>query len=104
MTRYPGSNWFTSAWNGRGVLIVIGAFGASSSFTWDGIILAGAIATSPHVHGQIRGMLIGGLNGQNPGGDLVWGADNRYYSCNVYKANESLSYLELVENTVFEAN
>ena len=104
VTRYPGSNTFTSAWNGRGVLIVTGAFGADNSFRWEGIILAGEITQSSNVDGQIRGMLVGGLNGQNPGGTLTWGADNYYFSCYVYKANESLSYLELIENTVFEVN
>jgi hypothetical protein len=30
--------------------------------------------------------------------------ENEYDSCRVYQANESLSYLELMEHTVFEAN
>ena len=41
VTRYPGSNSFTSAWNGRGVLIVTGTFHSTDSFRWEGIILAG---------------------------------------------------------------
>ena len=102
VTRYPGSNSFTSAWNGRGVLIVTGTFGADASFAWEGIVLAGSVAAD--VDGVIRGMLVGGLSAENPADDLDWDANNYYYSCNVYKANESISYLELIENTVFEAN
>ena len=30
--------------------------------------------------------------------------DFRYHSCNAYRANESLSYLEVVDNTLFEVN
>ena len=104
VTRYPGSNTFTNAWDGRGVLIVTGEFSADANFDWEGIILAGDVATSPRPDGQIRGMMIGGLNEVIPGFSLAWRTDTYYYSCNVYKANESLSYLELIENTVFEAN
>ena len=105
VTRYPGSNSFTSAWNGRGVLIVTGTFHATNTFQWEGIILAGGTSSVvSNVDGIVRGMLIAGLNGGNTADDVGWRLDTYYYSCNVYKANESISYLELVENTVFEAN
>ena len=102
VTRYPGSNIFTSAWNGRGVLIVTGVFDADNTFRWEGIVLAGEVTSSSNVKGEIRGMVVGGLNGQN--GDVDWDVNIFYYSCYVYAANESLSYLELIENTAFEAN
>ena len=102
VTRYPGSQTFTSTWNGRGVLIVTGTYDADATFAWEGIVLAGAVAAN--VDGDIRGMLVGGLNAENPASDLDWDGNNYYYSCYVYKANESISYLELIENTVFEAN
>jgi hypothetical protein len=35
---------------------------------------------------------------------VYWDGTIRYYSCHVYRANESLSYLELIENSVYEAN
>ena len=35
---------------------------------------------------------------------VYWRGTIRYFSCFVYAANESLSYLELIEGTLFEAN
>jgi hypothetical protein len=102
--RLVGNWYFSDAWDGRGVLIVTGQYDAASDFDWSGIILAGSVES--HVHGQVRGMFVGGLNGANPGaGDkVIWHATADYYSCYGYEANESLSYLELMENTVFESN
>ncbi len=89
-----------SSWSGRGVLIVNGELDASSSFSWDGIVLAGSV---DDIHeGTIRGMLVGGLDGPNPYNTVYWRGQIRYYSCNVYAANESLSYMELLDNTMFE--
>jgi hypothetical protein len=89
-----------SSWSGRGLLIVNGELDSSSTFTWDGIILAGSV---DDIHeGQIRGMLVGGLDGTNPYPTVYWRGTINYYSCNVYGANESLSYLELIDNTLFE--
>jgi hypothetical protein len=90
-----------SSWSGRGLLIVNGELDASSSFTWDGIVLAGAV---DDIHeGHIRGMIVAGLDGPNYYPNVYWRGTIRYYSCFVYAANESLSYLELIENTVVEA-
>ena len=91
-----------SSWSGRGLLIVNGELDASSSWTWEGIVLAGAV---DDIHeGHIRGMLVAGLDGANPYSSVYWRGTIRYYSCHVYRANESLSYLELIENSVYEAN
>lgn len=90
-----------SGWSGRGLLIVDGELDAAGDFVWDGIVLAGAV---DDIHeGHIRGMLVAGLDGPNLYDDVYWRGTIRYYSCNVYGANETLSYLELVENTEFEA-
>jgi len=90
-----------SSWSGRGLLIVDGELDAASSFVWNGIVLAGAV---DDIHeGHIRGMLVAGLDGPNPSSDVYWQGTLHYYSCYVYAANESLSYLELIENTEFEA-
>jgi hypothetical protein len=35
---------------------------------------------------------------------VSWYGKAHYHSCDVYAANESLSYLELVAGTVFEVN
>lgn len=102
LVRYNGSRRFNDSRDGRGVLIVTGEYDASSSFDWDGIILAGEV--DRRIQGQIRGLLVGGLNGPNPGNKVEIRGDIYYYSCNVYKANDALSYLELLDNTIFEAN
>jgi hypothetical protein len=91
-----------SSWSGRGLLIVNGELDASSSWTWDGIVLAGAV---DDIHeGHIRGMLVAGLDGANSYSNVYWDGTIRYYSCHVYRANESLSYLELIDNSVYETN
>ena len=89
------------SWNGRGVLIVTGKFDPLWNFHWDGIVLAGAV--DDRIRGRIHGMLIAGLNGPNSWPIIDFRMENEYDSCRVYRANESLSYLELIENTVFEA-
>ena len=90
-----------SSWSGRGVLIVTGKLDPAPSFNWDGIVLAGEVDDINQ--GDIRGMLVGALNGLNPQSPVNWYGTIRYYSCYVHAANESLSYLELIENTEFEA-
>lgn len=90
-----------SAWSGRGVLIVDGELDGAAGFVWNGIVLAASV---DDIHeSTINGMLIGGLDGPNPYGNIYWRGTLRYYSCNVIAANESLSYLELIDNTEFEA-
>lgn len=88
------------SWSGRGVLIVPGQLDAASGFSWNGIVLAGEL---DDIHeSTIRGMLISGLSGPGTYNNVYWRGTIRYYSCYVYAANESLSYLELIDNTEFE--
>ena len=49
-------------------------------------------------------MLIGGLEGPNMYATIDFRTDLHYRSCDVYAANETLSYLELLPNTIFETN
>lgn len=98
--RYNGSLNASGSWSGRGVLIVTEQFGASSSFTWEGIVLAGWVDQS--IEGSIDGMLVGGFADVDPYPEVETRGPIGYHSCNVERANESLSYLELVEKTVFE--
>lgn len=91
-----------STWSGRGVLIVDGMFDPLPDFYWNGIVLAGGVDDIDE--GHIRGMFVGGLDGPNYYNQIYWYGTIDYYSCYVYAANESLSYLELVDNTTFEAN
>jgi hypothetical protein len=90
--------------NGRGVLIVTGTFDVGSGFDWYGIVLAGYV--DDILEGHIDGLFVGGLNAQNLEPDVVFdgGGSVRYYSCYVWAANESLSYLELLRDTEWEIN
>jgi Tfp pilus assembly protein PilX len=104
LVRYQGNltaHWW---WSGRGVLIVTGRFRAGWSFSWDGIILAGEFGGSSGFNApSINGMVVGGLERSNP--NARWRSGQiRYHSCNVEMANRALSYLDVVENTVFEVN
>jgi hypothetical protein len=94
--------WVAPNTYGRGVLIVDGVFDPGPSFQWYGIVLAGVV--DDVIQGSLRGLLVGGLDANNPYTTVSVQTDVRYYSCEVYAANESLSYLELLENTVFESN
>lgn len=97
------SGTFTgSGWNGRGVLIVTGRLNSSDDFYWDGIVLAGSMDDTHE--GHIDGMVVGGLSAQNPDNSVAFrdGGWVRYYSCNVWDANESLSYMELLSDTEWE--
>lgn len=87
---------------GRGVLIVDGMFDGGTGFRWDGIIIAKDV--DDYIEGDLRGILVGGLEANNLYDTIFWSGDAEYHSCYVYAANESLSYLELIENTLFEAN
>ncbi len=105
IVRKIGNLSASSSWSGRGVLIVTGTltYSSLSTFSWDGIVLAGALGSvGSFAYPSVDGMLIGGLNAAN--GNVTIRGDFRYHSCNAYKANESLSYLEVVDNTLFEVN
>lgn len=100
VVRYNGSLYATGAWSGRGVLLVTGRFDSSDAFSWDGIVLAGWV--DDRIDGVLDGMLVGGLANHSPYSQTQIYGDIRYHSCNVDRANESLSYLELVESSLFE--
>ncbi|MCA1792224.1 MAG: hypothetical protein LC667_20965 [Thioalkalivibrio sp.] len=87
-------------WNGRGVLIVTGRFRSVPPFNWSGIILAGWV--DDRIRGSIEGMLVGGFANLYTSDDVEAQGSIRYHSCNVARANEAMSYLELIENTLFE--
>jgi hypothetical protein len=103
IVRVLGDLTANASWSGRGVLIVTTRFTPAWGFQWDGIILAGRLGSVTWYAPDIRGMLIAGLNGANPDVTVQSGT-YRYNSCNAYKANRSLSYLEVVDNTLFEVN
>lgn len=98
--RYTG--WVSASFTGRGVLIVDGVFDPGPSFSWDGIVLARDV--DDVIQGYIDGILVAGFDGPNMYDNVDFRTDVNYHSCDVYRANESLSYLELLPNTVFEVN
>lgn len=100
IVRHTG--WLSTNVVGRGVLIVVGTFDPGSSFAWDGIVLASHV--DDYIEGTLRGLLVGGLDGPNAYSTVYVMANVEYHSCSVYAANETLSYLELVRNTVYEVN
>lgn len=100
VVRYTG--WVNASWSGRGVLIIDGVFDPTSSFSWDGIVLARH--ADDYVQGEIDGMLIAGLEGPNMYSTVRLHTDVNYHSCYVYAANESLSYLELIPSSIHETN
>lgn len=101
LVRYQGNLSPGSSWSGRGVLVITGRFDSSSGFSWDGIVLAGS--TDDGLDGDIDGMLMGGLDGPNPNSNVDFRMDVDYNACYVYAANRALSYLELVDHTIFDA-
>lgn len=102
IVRYDGdlTLHFTHGW---GVLIVSGTFVPGFMFTWDGIILAGALGDLTYYDPTIQGMLIAGLNGSNPNVTLHSGSFF-YHACHARAADRELSYLEVVDRTIFEIN
>jgi hypothetical protein len=98
--RYTG--WMSAAAEGRGVLIVDGVFDPLSTFRWRGIILAKDV--DDYAQGRIEGLLVGGMEGPNLYSRVEYQTQSHYHSCYVYAANESLSYLELMPNTIHEPN
>lgn len=99
LVRYSGG--MNSGVSGRGVLIVDGVFDPASSFRWEGIVLARHI--NDVVHGRVDGLLFGGIAEPNMHSSIDFEAEVTYYACNVYAANESIAYLELMPGTIHEA-
>jgi len=94
------TGWVSAAPVGRGVLIIDGMFDADAAFHWDGIVLAKDI--DDIIEGQVHGLVVGGLEANNFYPTVYWRGQALYHSCFAADANESLSYLELIDNTVFE--
>lgn len=109
IVRYTGATTIltTSGLHNKGVLIVTGTLRPWFLFQWEGIVLAGNIGDaflSFLGGGAVDGMMIGGLDADNTPSSLEIRTDVIYHSCPVYAANESLSYFELLPNTLYEAN
>lgn len=107
IVRYNGDLNATWSWQGQGVLIVTGTLTINYGFYWRGIVLAGGLASTASWAGwwtpQVYGMLIGGMNGANSSATLSAG-DYFYEYCYANGASKALSYLEVVDNAIFEVN
>lgn len=100
LVRYDG--WVSADFQGRGVLLVDGVFDPTNTFVWDGIVIAAEIDDG--VEGEIRGLLVVGLDGPNTYSSVDFQMTVRYSSCNVDSAGAVLGYLELLANTVFDVD
>jgi hypothetical protein len=98
--RYTG--WVYANFTGRGLLIIDGVFDPGSSFTWDGIVLAKH--TDDIIQGHLDGFLVAGLEGPNMYSTVDYRMRTHFHSCDLNGANETLSYMELLENTIFEGS
>ncbi len=101
LVRYQGDLAPASSWSGRGLLVITGEFNGRSGFDWKGIVLAGS--ADDGLDGDVEGMVVLGLDGPNPYNEIEVRGDVEYNACYVYAANRALSYLELVDNPIFEA-
>jgi hypothetical protein len=102
VVRYVGDLSATSTWAGHGVLIVTGTLTMGLGFTWRGIILAGSVADVGSDAPVVEGTLVGGLNGTD-GPVTFMSGTYEYNSCDVSAADRSLSYLDVLDKTIFEA-
>jgi hypothetical protein len=104
VVRYVGNLTATYLWSGRGVLIVTGRLTMSYGFAWNGIILAGSLGdVGQYAFPYVSGTVIGGLDGTDT--SATFDSGYYYYNyCDVAAANKALSYLDVVDNTVFEVN
>lgn len=98
--RYTG--WVSANFTGRGVLVVDGVFDPGPGFSWDGIVIAEDV--DDVIEGYLDGVLVAGFEGPNMYSSIDFRLDVNYHSCEVYGANESLSYMELLPNTIYEVN
>lgn len=103
VVRYVGNLDASSSWSGHGVLIVTGRLTLGWGFNWQGIILAGSLADVGWSFPVVQGTLVSGLNGTD-GSLSIRSGTYEYNSCDVYAADRSLSYLDVVDKTIIELN
>jgi hypothetical protein len=100
LIRIQGDFSPTSVHNGRGALIVTGAFRPGSSFSWNGVVLAGSYvpnAASPSW--TLRGLIVAGMDAAAGAVSIPAGSNLQYNRCNVMRAFAKLSHLEVMRGT-----
>ncbi len=107
IVRYNGDLTANVFWRGQGVLIVTGKLTMDFGFQWNGIVLAGSLGDTGGLvkwwAPTVNGMLIGGMNGANADVTLSAGEYNYNY-CDARGASRSLSYLDVIDDAIFEVN
>jgi len=108
MIRVDGNFSATQMRSGRGLLVVTGDIRFYDDFEWDGVILAGGMASFWNTIFSVDGALVVGMDALGGGSpDYVGmgsGAQLRYNSCNVFNSVQNLARLTAVENTWWEAD
>jgi hypothetical protein len=94
--RIQGDFTPTTAHNGRGALIVTGTFRPGSNFTWNGVIFAGAVASTATPTWTLRGLLVTGMDPLAGSMTIPAGPNLQYNRCHVMRAFAKLSHLEPV--------
>lgn len=107
IVRVSGDLTATSAWSGRGVLIIPGSLILGSCcLNWEGMILAGNIKSTSGVWGYffLRGMIIAGLDGtqETLAIDTFVGPHVFYDVCSVLAASNALAWWEPLPDTFEE--
>ena len=69
-----------------------------ASFTGRGVLIGDVI------QGHLDGLLVAGMEEPNMYATVAYRIESHYHSCDVYAANETLSYLERLENTTVDVN
>ena len=101
VTRFNGNLSSSPPCNRPGVLIVTGSFTGAAGLQWDGILLAGHIATTTNNY-RIDGLVVGGLDGNGTFTRLDDNTHIDYHRCNAFEAGKRLSHFEPVGSTWWE--
>lgn len=94
--------------SGRGLLIVDGTLTLGADFVWDGLIVAGQLASTTATSAQIRGALISGMSTAASGTVVLNAISSTAYlritydACKVYQAEQGAVRMRLLPNTWWE--
>lgn len=100
--RIEGDLKVSSAYRGRGALIVTGTFEPGGGMEWEGIILAGQLPAVLDRSFEVLGVLAGGLNGSQPVLELRSRGRVTYHSCHALEAAARIRRVVARGNTWWE--
>lgn len=102
VVRIEGDLKVSSAYRGRGALIVTGTFEPGGGMEWEGIILAGQLPAVLDRSFRVLGVLAGGLNGSQPVLELRSRGQVIYHSCHALEAAARIRRIVSRGNTWWE--